>query len=223
MLKMGEIISINETQNNIKVKDSYDASTVDIPLNNILQLQIMPIIGDIVLYLNMQDKIFQIIKVWSIKNSELLRQGETPLRSGETQLTGILGQYIYLDRNGDIKFVDSSLLNEFELTIQGFIAKLKNFNITTYDGITIEVGKDLTFSRGKNTTATINDDGVELQHKNVSVIIDNNGTITIKGGKVQLGNQLYGDIVTSGPSGTYPFCPITGNPIMGSNKCKCEG
>lgn len=223
MFKIGQIISINENENSAKIKDSYDASVIDIKIDNILQLQIMPIVGDVVLYINYDDKIIKIVKIWNIKSSNLLRQKDTPLREGESQLTGILGQYIYLNRDGDIKFVDSSLLNEFELTVQGFIAKLKEFKIDTYDGINITINKDITISRGENFSVLIDDDGINITHKGAKVIINNNDEITIEGSKVLLGEGNTGDIVTSGPFGTYRFCPVTGSPISGSTTCKAKG
>jgi hypothetical protein len=226
--QIGEVIGLLESTNEVQIRDMYNKVVITIPLNNISAIQYMPLIGDIVLYINYSDKIYNIVKIWNIEINNLIRQGDSPLQSGELQLMGILGQYIYLNKKGTIKFVDSTMLNEFELSVNGLIAKLKKFQIDTYDGINITIDKDITISRGdpneeeKTFTININDDGVNIKNKNAEINIDNNNVITIDGDKVQLGSKLLGDIITAGPGGTWPICPVTGATILGSSKCKAE-
>jgi len=242
MFKMGTIIGVNETDNTILVKDNYDATVVTVPLDNILQLQIMPVVGNSVLYYNIDDKIFKAIKIWEIQNNPLIRQNEYPLRSGEVQLMGLFGQYIHLDRNGKIVFVDSTLLNHFELTLNGFIAQLKEFEVNTYDGVYLKLDKDITIGRkvvneedtedGETEPEyeflmTINDEGMTIARKDVEITIDNNNQVQIKGDKINLGAELLGKVVTGGvPSPdnvpTHPFCFVTGAPILGSENVKAK-
>jgi hypothetical protein len=228
MFQMGQVIGLIESTNEVQIKDIYNKVVITIPLNNIPQLQYMPVIGDIILYLNYNDKEYQIVKIWNIAVNNFIRQGDFPLQSGELQLMGILGQYIYLNKKGTIKFVESTMLNQFELSVNGLVAKLKEFNLTTYDGINILINKDIVITRGdpdkeeKTFTLTLNDDGVNIKNKNAEINIDNNNVITIDGDKIQLGSKLLGDIITAGPLGTWPICPVTGATIIGSSKCKAE-
>lgn len=242
LFKMGTILNVNETDNTILIKDNYDATVVSVPLDNILQLQIMPMKGNTVLYYNIDDKIFKVVKIWEIQNNPLIRQNDYPLREGEIQLMGLFGQYIYLDRNGKIIFVDSTLLNYFELTLNGFIAQVKKFEVNTYDDINIKIDKDIKIGRKvTNETEnedgetekeyefmlTINDEGLSIARKDVEITIDNNNQVQVKGDKIKLGEQFLGSVVTGGtPSNsnfpTHPFCFVTGAPIQGSNKVKGE-
>lgn len=239
LFQMGEVTTVLSSKNEIQIRDLYNKSVLTIALNNIPQLQYMPVVGDIVLYINYEDKIYQIIKIWNIKSTNFVRQKEFPLQEGELQLMGTLGQYIHFDKKGTVKFVDSTMLNIFELSVQGLIAKLKKFQLDTYDGINITIDKGISISRKKAGSddedeepifsANINDEGVEIKNKNVSITIDNNDTIVIKGDNVQLvgnsiqlGDKLLGDIVTAGPLGSWSICPVTGTPIIGSSKCKAE-
>src|SRR5271157_2167859 len=101
MLQLGEIIGVTESRNVVTVKDIFTKSIFDsLPLDNIIQIQYQPVIGDIVLFINIDDKILKIIKVWNVTNNNLIRQGDYPLQQGELQLMGIMGQYMYLDNVG---------------------------------------------------------------------------------------------------------------------------
>jgi hypothetical protein len=208
MLKLGRIASLNETQNIIKVQDIYDNSVVDIPLDNTVQWQLMPMVGDIVLYINLQDRIIKIIKVWNVQPNALIRGGDFPLREGESQLMGILGQYIFLDREGTIKFVDATLLNFMQLDQNGLGVQVKGLNFTTYDGVNVVIGEDIVISRDKENNLTISQqqlmeangetpsdnqkeflltidkNGVEMTRKDVKVTIDVNNNITVKGAEI---------------------------------------
>jgi hypothetical protein len=236
MFRLGIIISINEADNIVKIKDLYNYSVYDIRLNNHIHFQSMPLAGDIVLYLNFTNKIFKIIKIWQIKEDNIKRSKEFLLKSGELQLQGIYGQYIYLDNNGTIKFVDSTMLNEFELSFEGFIAKLKKFQLETYNNIKLSINDEVLLQKTVKDDNIYNlkftDENVSLVVKNnkATILIDKQGNITITGSEViingntvKLGDSNQGDIVTSGPFGTFPICPITGSPIKGSSKCKAEG
>jgi len=229
MFRLATIIAINEANNKIKIKDLYNFTVYDISLENHIHFQSMPLIGDIVLYLNLSDKIFKIVKIWQIKDDKTKRIGDYFLKSGELQIQGIYGQYIYLDNNGTIKFVDSSMLNEFELNMEGFIAKLKQFKINSYDNISFTIDKEIILQKqddkNKYYTIAIMDENikVDMADGNAIILIDKQGNITIKGNSIKIGNQFYGDIITSGPNGTYPICPVTGSIIKGSSKCKAEG
>lgn len=251
MFKMGQIISLNETTNSIKVRDIYDNAILDINLDNTIQWQAMPMVNDIVLYINLQDKLIKVVKVWNVQPNALIRGGDFPLREGETQLMGILGQYIYLDREGTMKFVDATLINFFELNERGLEAQVKGLNFTTYDGVNVVIGEDIVISRdkdlNKNLTQqqamkakdeepstedrefqlTIDKDGVKLIRKDVQIVIDVNNNVAIKGAKVCLGalatDTLVGDVVTGGTLGTFPFCLVTGAPIIGSTTVKAKG
>lgn len=231
IFRIAAIIAINAANNVIKVKDMYDNSQHDIALDNHIHFQSMPVVNDMVLYLNYDNKIFQIVKIWQVKEDSLKRKNEYLLKEGELQIQGIYGQYIYFDNNGTIKFVDSTLLNEFELSMDGFIARLKKFQLTTFDGVDITVDKDIVITRKGQAekddepdfTTIINDDGINIKNKDSEIVITPQGSITIKAAKeIKLGNQLYGTCVTSGPSGSLPFCLATGAPIPGSSKVSAE-
>jgi len=190
-------------------------------------MQYMPMIGDIVLYFNMDDKIQHIVAIWNIQQSNFIRQGEYPLLEGELQFTGVVGQYIYLNKNGDIKFVDSTMLNYFQLTVNGFLAQVKNFEIDTYDGVSVLLNKDITITRGNPNndtptfTATIDDNGVNITNKSVTITIDNNNNFKITGANsIQFGDEPCGGIITTN---TFPICPVTGQPIIGSTTVKAAG
>jgi hypothetical protein len=224
--QIGEVIGLLESTNEVQIRDMYNKVVITIPLNNISAIQYMPVIGDIVLYINISDKIYNIVKIWNIEVNNLIRQGDSPLQSGELQLMGILGQYIYLNKKGTIKFVDSTMLNQFELSVNGLIAKLKKFQIDTYDGINITIDKDIVISRGdpneeeKTFTVNINDDGVNIKNKSAEINIDNNNVITIDGDKVNIGNELLGKAIksASGVEGYHNICFVTGAPIPSCSK-----
>lgn len=242
MFKLGTILNVNETENTILVKDDYDATVVNIPLDNILQLQIMPLKGNTVLYYNIDDKIFKVVKIWELQNNPFIRQGEYPLREGETQLMGVFGQYIHLDRKGKIVFVDSTLLNHFELTLNGFIAKVKEFEVNTYDGTHIKFDDNITIGRkitGQKENEdeeveneyeflmTITDEGLSISRKDVEITIDNNNQVRITGDTIKLGADFLGKVVTGGTPApdnfpTHPFCFVTGALIAGSETVKVK-
>jgi len=208
MFKMGRIVSLNETQNVVKVQDIYDNSLVDIPLDNTVQWQIMPMINDVVLYINLQDRIMKIVKVWNVQPNALIRGENFPLREGEAQLMGMLGQYIFLDREGTIKFVDATLLNFMQLDQTGLGVQVKGLNFTTYDGVNVVIGEDIVISRDKENNLTISQqhameakgetppdnqkefsltidkNGIEMVRKDVKVTIDVNNNITVKGAEI---------------------------------------
>ena len=240
--KMGEIISLNETNNTITVRDNYSQVIIpDLPLDNIRQEQIMPVIGDTVLYLRIDDRVFKVVKIWNVKTDGLIRREEYPLKEGELQLMSLMGQYIYFDREGTIRFVDSTMINLFELSVTGLMAKMKSWSLTTYDGVNVIFDKDILITRDKENAKTplaegekpdptkqefsllINDDGIKLTRKEVEINIDVNNQVTIKGSKIILGSGILGDIVTGGPTGTMPMCFVTGAPIIGSSTCKAQG
>jgi hypothetical protein len=232
MFQMGEVISLMESDNKIMIRDLYNKTITDLELNNIQQFQYMPVIGDIVLYFNIDDKIQKVVKIWNIKDTNFIRQREYPLLEGELQITGIIGQYIYLNKKGEIKFVDSTMLNIFELTVEGLLAKIKKFEIDTYDGISLIIDKDITITRKSPNaeededpifSTVISDDGINIKHKSVEIIIDTNNVITVKGDKIQLGSGILGDVMTGGASGTHPIDIITGTPLMGSTIVKAQG
>jgi len=233
IFRLGEIRSVNEADNIVKVKDLYNNSLYDIPLDNHVHFQAMPVVGDICLFLNYDDKIQKIVKIWEIKVDQLKRQKAFLLKEGELQVQGIYGQYIYFDNNGKIKFVDSTMANEFELNMEGFIARLKKWQFTTYDGTQVTVDKDIIIKRGDNIgtddeelnfSATINDDGIAIVNKESEITVTPEGEIVIKAAKsIKLGNQLYGGCQTSGQFGTHPICFVTGAPIQGSTKVEIEG
>lgn len=226
--QMGEVVELSQSTNEVQIRDIYNKVVLMLPLNNIPQFQYMPMIGDIILYINYDDKVYEVVKIWNIKSNNFIRQDNFPLQAGELQLMGVLGQYIHLNKAGTIRFVDSTMLNLFELSVQGLVAQSKQFNLTTYDGINITIDKNINISRTKSGddnptfTAMIDDNGVDIKNKNVEIIIDNNNTVTIKGDKIQLGgNSILGDVISSGPFGTQSFCFITGQPLVGSSTCKC--
>lgn len=227
MPRLGVIRSVNGAANTIKVKDLYKLTLFDIKLDNHVHFQQMPVKGDVVLYFNYGRRVRKIVKIWQTKEDFLKRKDNFLLKEGELQIQGIYGQYIYLDNNGTIKFVDSSLLNEFELNMDGFIAKFKKFQLITYDKMNVIIDKDIIVTRGDsdnpNFSATINDDGIEIITPKSEITITPKGEVTIKAEKINLGNQNYGDIITGGPNGTFPICVVTGKPITGSSKCKAEG
>jgi hypothetical protein len=224
--QIGEVIGLLESTNEVQIRDMYNKVVITIPLNNISAIQYMPVIGDIVLYINYDDKVYNIVTIWNIEINNLIRQGDSPLQSGELQLMGVLGQYIYLNKKGTIKFVDSTMLNQFELSVNGLIAKLKKFQIDTYDGINITIDKDIVISRGdpneeeKTFIATINDDGVNIKNKSAEINIDNNNKITIDGENINIGNELLGKAIksASGVEGYHSICPVAGFPIPSCSK-----
>lgn len=233
-LRLAEIISLNEPENKVQIKDLYNRGAIfDVSLDNKVTWQEMPLVGNICVYMNIADKIVRIIKIWDSTNIDLRRKDQQPLKAGELQIQNINGQYIYLDNNGNIKLVDSTMLNEFKLTLDGIFSKVKTFDVETYDGVKITVDKDIVISRtggeeveegeDPNFITTINDDGVNIKNKDSEVIITPDGTVEIKASKeIKLGNILFGDIVTAGFNGTWKICPFTGSPIVGSAKCKAE-
>jgi len=230
--RMGEIRSVNEADNVVKVKDMYNNTIYDIPLDNHIHFQSMPVVGDICLFMNFDDKIQKIIKIWEIKIDPLKREGQFLLKGGELQIQGIFGQYVYFDNNGKIKFVDSTMANEFELNMEGFIAKLKKWQFTTYDGTQVTVDKNIVIKRGTdldtdneelNFQTIINDDGIKIENKESEILVTPSGEIIIKAAKsIKFGNQNYGGCQTSGLFGTHPFCFVTGQIIRGSNKIEAE-
>lgn len=238
MFQLGEVVGLIESENAITVRDIFTKSVMQrVPLDNIRQIQYMPVIGDMVLIMNYEDKIMKVVKVWNIQKNNLIREGEYSLQEGDLQLMGIMGQYIYLDNEGTIKFVDSTMVNLLELTVEGFKAKLKQFDLTTYDGVHLTVDKDIVLYRGKEEededksfSAKLTDDGIVIKNKTVEITIDNNNNVTVSGSVVTVkadtvnlgGDTLTSGIVTGGATGTMPFCFVTGAPILGSTKCLAQ-
>jgi len=244
MFGLASIISLNEANNIIKVRDLFSSVVYDIPLQNHIHFQSMPVENDIVLYLNMNnDKIFKIVKIWQITEDPNKRVGEYLLKSGELQIQGIYGQYIYLNNKGTIKFVDSTMLNEFELSMDGFIAQLKEFQVTTYDNIITTVTDTILIRKVKKIVEKVDDEerlySIEVTDDGVTVdvadgkskvVIDKTGQITITGetinldmSKVNLGKTNLAPCVTGYPNGTFPLCLVTGAPIVGSQSVKVSG
>jgi hypothetical protein len=182
-LSFADIIGVNEAQNTIKIKDMYNNAVYDVPLSNHMHFQSMPVLKDICMYANIEDKGIKIVKIWEIRNDPNIRQGLYTLQSGELQLQGLYGQYIYLDNNGNITFVDSTMLNSFQLGLNGFIANLNQWNLTTYDGINILINKDFSITRtggGKNVVFSfiIDDDSMTITNNKSTVTLTNDGNLT---------------------------------------------
>lgn len=202
---MADIISVNEAQNKIKIKDMFNNAVYDIPLSNHIHFQSMPMEKDICLYINIDNKVMKIVKIWQIGTNPNIRQGLYTLKSGELQLQGLYGQYIYLDNSGNITFVDSTMLNSFQLGLNGFIANINNWNLTTYDGINMKINKDFLITRtgGKKDITfsfKIDDDSMIITNNKSTVTLTNDGNLTFTisnnvivnaNGKIQL--QINGN------------------------------
>jgi len=219
-----EILFVNEADNKIKVKDIYNNAVYDIPLNNHRHFQSQPMEHDIVMYTNIDDRNFKIVAIWETANDTNKRQGMFPLKSGELQMQGLYGQYIHLSNEGALKFVDSTMLNEFELGLNGFTAKLKSFSITTYDRLNVQFDKDVLITKTDENdeiiaTVSITDKDIHISNKKASITITPDGMIQIDGDSIKFGSALLGDVVTNL---THPFCFVTGAPIQGSKKVKAD-
>jgi hypothetical protein len=181
-LSFADIIGVNEAQNIIKIKDMYNGAIYDVPLSNHMHFQSMPIEKDICMYANVDDKGIKIVKIWEIRNDPNIRQGLYTLKSGELQLQGLYGQYIYLDNNGNIIFVDSTMLNSFQLGLNGFIANLNQWNLTTYDGINILINKDFSITRTGGSkdikfSFIIDDDSMSITNNKSTVTLTSDGNL----------------------------------------------
>jgi hypothetical protein len=135
------------------------------------------------MYVNIDDKVMKIVKIWQIGTNSNIRQGLYTLQSGELQLQGMYGQYMYLDNNGNIIFVDSTMLNSFQLGLNGFIANLTQWNLTTYDGINMLINKDFVITRtggGKNIvfSFTIDDDAMTITNNKSTATLTSDGNLT---------------------------------------------
>ena len=80
MFNLGAVISLNEAENIVKIRDMFKPLVFDIPLQNHVHFQQMPVKDDIVLYMNLNDKIFKIVKIWQIKESSYTQEEIDTLR-----------------------------------------------------------------------------------------------------------------------------------------------
>jgi len=200
-LYLGHILNVDTKNNSIYVYSSEVASNIPIQLGNITQQQIMPKKDDFVLFCMINPTIYRVIKIW--ESDPILLRGDTGrLLEGEAQFQSSGGSYVYLNSDGDVSIVDGGMRNSIKISRGNNIIEIEATEITV-----------------KRFTE---DDTLAAQ-----ITIDVNNNITVKGDKVYIGKntdneEQFGDVVTSGPFGTYAIDYVTGKPIPGSGIVKAE-
>jgi len=219
--QLGRIINVDDKNNVVYVNSFESGSNIPVELDNPLSLQVMPKIGSLVLFVRYGMNVTKIIKIWE-NNPDLLRKNSGRLLPGEIQIQSEGGGYIYLNNNGDVSIVDGGMRNIFKIIRKKFQILIQATEILfqTFNGLEIRHTKSGEYEITKKDPRT-----KEIKAK---IVIDKDGNTYIDSQTIYLGKnandenkrKLFGDIVTSGPYGTFPICPVTGKPITGSSTIK---
>jgi len=238
-LQLGKILSIDRETDTVIVQSYVGGSLLPIKLDNSPSFQHLPKIGSRVLFLRYGQQFSKIIKIWGA-DERVVRMGSQNLLEGDIQIQSEGRSYILLDLGGNVSLVDGSMLNSIRLDNKMRQVILKGYELIfqTYSNIKIQANKegelDIT-KKDKNDEIVSQikidkDQNIKIENKKVKIHINSEGEVFIDADKVYLGKDsddeekraFFGDIVTSGPFGTYQFDRVTGSPISGSSTIKAK-
>ena len=174
--QLGEIINV-DSQNNIVYVRSFDSGgNIPVKLDSSLSLQVMPNVGDLVLFVRYGSQITKIIRIWE-NSKDILRSGNGRLLPGEVQYQSASGSYVYLSADGSISLVDGSMRNIFKMIRKTFQTIIESTEIIfrTFNGLTITHKSDGGYEiikKDVNTNVT-----------NAQITIDKDGNISVNSNK----------------------------------------
>jgi hypothetical protein len=223
---LGSIVGVFPSVNTVVVRPYETGSQfIDIPLTPPTWLQVNPDIGMQVFYFQYSDQFRKVVQIWENDDS-IARQGSNALAPREVQVQGGGRSYALFDAAGRISLVDGSMINNLVLSKSGLNVLALQVLLQTFSGLQIGMDQQGQFSivqTGSSSSTeqisslTISSNGsLQFQNQNASLTIDNKGKITASGTQIQLvqnGDTVPGGVVTSGPTGVYPFDLLTGQPI----------
>jgi hypothetical protein len=221
MLKsqMGVIVKTNVLDQSVAIKSFDDGSLIDqVTLDSSLTQQELPTIGSICQFSREGNFITKIVKVYSnLPGTESVNPGEQVAVSSGGSTTRLHNDGTASLQSGDKTAIIK--VNRNGVFFEGDDVIIRNLVNTEFK---IDLDGTLTITRYDKDDAT--------QMKG-SIVMDVDGKVYLDNVSVYLGpgasdsikRALFGSIVTAGPAGTWPFCPISGAPIQGSSQCKCSG
>ena len=237
---IGQIISVDPTAADalgnptprVNVQSFGDGAILSIPLAAAAWEQTMPIAGLYVLYLRYGrtgNHFSRIVKMWG-NSPPTARKGIYALNPGEVFIQGPAGLgFLKIDLEGNISLISGDTTATLEMSSVGFVADAVGFSLTTPGGITLNLGND-----GTVLCQRANQDGEVLaafsMDVNNNIAFQSAGDVSIKATNIFLDGNVFagpnatdpttrvafGNVVTGGPDGTYPFDYVTGAPIIGS-------
>jgi hypothetical protein len=233
--KLGTIIGVLIDTNSVVVRP-YDSGgqLIEVELTNPQWNQWQPAEKQYIAYFEIGDLIRKPLAIYE-NESSASRGGSTPLAQRDYQIQGGGGSYVLLDSLGRVSMTDGSMVNNSVLDATGRTDLCLNVVLATYSGLVITASKDgsLTILKKSAFNKTDNlgqisinaDKSITLKNEKGSITIDPSGNVTAISKLVQFlsdANALAGNVVTSGPNGTWQFDPVTGAPILGSQSVQAS-
>lgn len=241
-LNYGQVANIeyfnDDTKDDLLIVNAIYPATAHhrIPIVHDSSINELPLVGDFILYIQFNANYFRILKTWAI-DPLLNRTGTTAINPGEIHLQSATGRsYVYLDILGNAIIVDGSMQNSIKVLQEVGLINLESFNFkfNNFNGgsLTIDSGNNLSFIAAENpanpryTLKIDSQSQTKITTKNYTLLLDKDGNVKIDGVTVSLGqgaaadDSKFGNVVTGGKYGTYPYDPITGKQIVGSKTVK---
>ena len=218
----------------VRIKSFLDGTTLNLPWVPIGPDQSMPMAGDTVLYYRYGSYQSRMVCFYG-SNGDHIRKGTLGLNEGEAVWQSDSGKgYLKASGNGDMALVTGDMTSAVNGSVTGWDIKGPGVVAENYSGCRLELGEDGGIAMTKvdangNVLASV---GIDKDN-NVGITVAN-GDVAIKAKNIMLDGNVFlgpgatdpqqrlgfGQAVSSGPTGTYPFETMSGVPVPGSGSVK---
>ena len=221
----------------VAVMGEDDGSLITIPMACPASRQDQFVVGYKVAYFQICGQQFRILQVYG-DNSGCIRKGDTAQSEGDVVIQSETGLgYLRLGDDGNTHLVDGSMDSTIDSDPGGWTHTAPNIKFLNYAGVSVSIAETGEFSVVKTnhstgeTTVLLNagkDDKMVVSAKAGIDLISTGGPITLDASEIYIGKgasdsttqNTFGDLVTAGGTGTYPFSLTTGSPVEGSQTVK---
>jgi hypothetical protein len=217
----------------IFVKSFLDGAVLPIEWAPVGAQQIMPMAGQQVLYYRMGVYDTRIVAYYG-NNEPHIRKGEFGLNEGEVVVQSDSGLgYFKASQDGSVELVTGDVVTTLEGNNEGWVAKGPNISLETFGGCSIELKEDGSITLQRTSENNEVKAKIVLDTKD-NVSVEAKGNLVVKAKQILLDGEVFfgpgasdplqqvkfGEVVTSGPFGTYPLDFTTSAPIPGNPKVK---
>jgi hypothetical protein len=218
----------------ISVRCHLDSSTLTMPMSSAAWGQVQPIAGYKVLFFRFGPQYARPIMFWG-NDEDFMRKGAAGLNPGDVVVQSPVGYgYLRLADDGSVQLVGGdmaslvSFLTDGTLQVQAPVLKLMTYANAL---ISIDDAGVISMVRTDNDGNVTDSIVLDASH-NAAITVQ--GDISLKAENIYLDGKIFmgagatvpataaqfGEVVTSGPTGTYPADFVSGTPIPGSQTIK---
>jgi len=216
----------------VTVQSQEDGSLIPIPLANTAFFQFVPPVGTHVLFVRIGRHQARIVQMYG-SNEDFIRKGPFALQEGEVMVQSPTGLgYLKIDQSGKVSLISADG-NTFEHREDVSQLRAPAIRFITDEETVIEIRDDSSIrlerfdTDGETVASFIMDaknnisfealEDVNIKAKNIYL----DGNIWMgPGAQDTIQRKFFGDLVTGGPFGTYPFDSPYSIPITGSGTVK---